>query len=407
MTAARPSHPAMFGRYRVARVLGEGAMGTVFVAEDAILGREVAIKSIQPFALRLDGKARFLNEARAVAGLTHPNVVQVFDVGEDNDVPFLVMEIARGGSLRMRLERDGRLPPAEVRALGIQIAHALSAAHARNIVHRDVKPANILEGEPGTWKLADFGVAHVPDSRLTITGQFLGSPAYAAPESIVAGVFGPTSDVYALACTLYEAATGAGPHDHCGLETRLGGGEVAAPVHEAALRAIGDPELAAAILRALARDFTTRPSATQLATMLAGGSAVLPPAPAEQGRVLGTPSPGPGAVAALETSIRPPDRTRKAVAIAACAILIFVLGALATRSEAPSGGAAVRADAGRETNPTIAPGESSAFGDTASDHGDHGDHGDHDSEPDDDDHPEPHGPKPPKPPHGKGHGHKH
>ena len=257
-----------FGRYRVVRALGEGAMGTVYVAEDATLGREVAIKAVR--SLGFDAKERFLNEARAVAQLVHPNVVQVFDVGNDGDTPFLVMEIARGGSLRARLERDRTLPPAAVRALGIQIAYGLGAAHARGIVHRDVKPANVLEGDPGVWKLADFGVAHVPDAKLTITGQFLGSPAYAAPEALVAGVFGAASDIYSLACTLYEAAIGVGPYDHCALEVRLRADEAELPIHTSALASIGDPHLAGAIRAGLARDPMKRPSASELARLLSG-----------------------------------------------------------------------------------------------------------------------------------------
>ena len=262
-------HPTSFGRYRISRVLGEGAMGTVFVAADDVLGREVAIKAIRPFA-QLDGRARFLNEARAIAGLIHPNVVQVFDVGEQGDAPFLVMEMAAGGSLRARLQRDHKLPTPAVRVLGIQIAHALAAAHARGIVHRDVKPANILEGEHGIWKLADFGVAHVPDTHLTITGQFLGSPAYAAPESLLAGAFGPASDVYGLACTLFECVTGAGPHDQGGIETRMRPNDAERTIQAAALAPANDPELVAAILRGLSRDPAGRPTAAELCGVARG-----------------------------------------------------------------------------------------------------------------------------------------
>ena len=262
-------------------------MGTVFVAADDILGREVAIKAIRPLALQLDGRARFLNEARAIAGLVHPNVVQVFDVGEQGDSPYLVMEMAAGGSLRARMERDGKMHASAVRALGIQIAHALAAAHARGIVHRDVKPANILEGESGVWKLADFGVAHVPDTHLTITGQFLGSPAYAAPESLLAGAFGPASDVYGLACTLFEATVGTGPHDHCGVETRLRSGDVERTMQTTALAAVCDRALADAIVRGLARDPAERPTGAQFAALLAARDrASVEPAPAASRRWL-------------------------------------------------------------------------------------------------------------------------
>ncbi|HWU85656.1 MAG TPA: serine/threonine-protein kinase, partial [Kofleriaceae bacterium] len=202
-----------FGRYRVTGTLGAGAMGEVFAAVDEVLGREVAVKTLRGqgsgLAARLADE-RFRLEARAIAALTHPSVVQVFDIDLAADPPYLVMERVAGPSLKERIAQ-GALPEPELRALGIQIANALAAAHARGVVHRDVKPANILAAGSGTWKLADFGVAHVPDSSLTITGQFVGSPAYAPPEALVRGQLGPEGDVFGLGATLYEAASGAWP----------------------------------------------------------------------------------------------------------------------------------------------------------------------------------------------------
>src|SRR3970282_1238535 len=192
---------------------------------DEQLGREVAIKTIHRPGLSAFQQemfqARFANEARAIAALSHPHVVNVFDVGVENGTPFLVMELAQGQSLASRLAAQGRLDPEEARQLGQQIAGALEAAHARGIVHRDVKPGNILEAGPGTWKLGDVGIAHVPDSSLTIAGQFLGSAAYSAPEALARGEFGPASDVYGLGATLYEALTGAPPAGTGGLQTAL------------------------------------------------------------------------------------------------------------------------------------------------------------------------------------------
>jgi serine/threonine-protein kinase len=159
-----------------------------------------------------------------------------------------------------------------VRELGIQIAQGLAAAHAANVVHRDVKPANILASN-GVWKLADFGIARVPDSTLTIEGQFLGSPWYAAPESLRAGVFAPASDVYGLGATLYEAATGKPPHGTDDL------GALMKHIDQDPPPPHGMPEpIAAAILAALARDPAHRPSAEQLAHML------VPPQPAPRTR---------------------------------------------------------------------------------------------------------------------------
>ena len=172
-----------FGRYRVTGTLGTGAMGDVYLAVDDVLGREVAVKTLRGRHTGLAARIaddRFRQEARAIAQLTHPSVVQVYDLDLNADPPYLVMERVAGPSLKERLD-GGPLPEAEVRALGIQIANALAAAHARGVVHRDVKPANILAAGPGVWKLADFGVAHMPDSEVTISGQFLGTPARRFP----------------------------------------------------------------------------------------------------------------------------------------------------------------------------------------------------------------------------------
>src|SRR5512135_2888757 len=138
-------------------------MGEVYEALDDVLGREVAIKTLRTNSGALFLDDRFRNEARAIAQLSHPNIVQVFDVDIAATPPYLVMERVPGPTLDARLA-DGPLPVDQLIPLGIQIARALAAAHATGVFHRDVKPANILAAGPGTWKLADFGVAHVPDS---------------------------------------------------------------------------------------------------------------------------------------------------------------------------------------------------------------------------------------------------
>jgi serine/threonine protein kinase len=255
-----------FGRYQTVAELGSGAMGTVYRAHDEVLGRAVAIK-----VLHLQGDAavreRFLREARAVGATQHPNIIAIYDAGTDGDAPYLVMELASGGSLRERV-KAGRVPPDVVQQVGIQVARALAAAHAANILHRDIKPANILAVDGGTWKLADFGIARLPDSTLTITGQFLGSPSYAAPESLRSGEFSAASDVYGLGATLYEALSGQTPHgDHDMRSIIRKLEEEPTPVTSivAAPGSLGD-----AIMAALARDPARRPSAEQLAAMLAG-----------------------------------------------------------------------------------------------------------------------------------------
>ena len=247
-------------------------MGEVYLAIDDVLGREVAIKTLraQYFGLmRLD--ERFRNEARAIATLSHAGIVQVYDLDLAADPPFLVLERVRGPSLDKRIA-DGALPVDDVVALGIQIARALAAAHAAGIVHRDVKPANILGAGAGAWKLADFGVAHVPDSSLTLTGQFIGSPAYAPPEALAAGESGERADVYGLGATLYEAASGTWP--------RVAGSaalfEPPKPLREVAPSV--PAHVAAAIDRAIAIDPATRPTAAELADLLARAPVAVAPA---------------------------------------------------------------------------------------------------------------------------------
>ena len=261
--------PVRFGRYRVTSTLGTGAMGEVYLAIDDVLGREVAIKTLRGGATGMGARLldeRFRQEARAIAQLAHPAVVQVFDLDPTADPPYLVMERVEGPSLKERLaELGGKLAVSDVVALGIQIANALAAAHERGIVHRDVKPANILVARAGMWKLADFGVAHVPDSSLTITGQFVGSPAYAPPEALVAGVASPAGDVYGLGATLYQAIAGSW--------SRLDGTSASAllapiPPLKGVAPHVPD-ELAAAIDRAVAMDAADRPTAVQLAAALA------------------------------------------------------------------------------------------------------------------------------------------
>ena len=257
-----------FGRYKVTGKLGAGAMGEVYAAVDEVLGRQVAIKTLRSQTSGLGARLvdeRFRLEARAIATLTHPGIVQVFDIDLSANPPFLVMERVSGPSLKERLEQGPAMPQSEVRAMGIQIAHALAAAHAAGIVHRDVKPANILIAGAGKWKLVDFGVAHVPDSSLTMTGQFIGSPAYAPPEALVGGKSLPAGDVFGLGATLYLAATGTWPR---------GDGPTSAPLAPIpSVRELApslDAALAEAIDRAVALEHERRPSAIELADALEG-----------------------------------------------------------------------------------------------------------------------------------------
>ena len=261
-----------FGRYEVERKLGAGGMGTVFLARDEILGRQVAIKTLDTRGIATElFRRRFLNEARAIATLSHPNIVPVYDIGFEDQTPYFVMELVTGPSLKERIA-SARLSSAEVRQLGVQVGHALGAAHASGILHRDVKPANVLETGVGTWKLADFGVARMPDSSLTMTGEFLGSPAYAAPESFALGQFSTASDVYGLGATLYEAACGKRPYAGQPPPATAAAFLNRPPPEPIGARVPRLPkQLAAAITRALAVDPSDRPGAAELADLLAKG----------------------------------------------------------------------------------------------------------------------------------------
>jgi hypothetical protein len=256
------------GRYRVLSTLGTGAMGEVLRAKDERLGRDVAIKRVKNVfgAMTSLFHARFEAEARALAALAHPGVVQVFDLGFEGETPYLVMELVEGPSLRDVLDTHGPLAGPAVRALGIQLARALEAAHARRILHRDIKPGNVLQAPGGIWKLADFGVARVPDSEMTVAGSFMGTPAYAAPEALIRGDYSPESDVFSLAVMLVETITGAKPRPSGTLAEMIARATVPIPL-------TGVPaDLAATLAPALAIIPTQRPSAGALAEALAGAS---------------------------------------------------------------------------------------------------------------------------------------
>jgi hypothetical protein len=207
------SIPRRIGRYRVDRLLGAGAMGFVYLAQDPELARPVAIKTIRDLGMAPDQLKnfidRFRNEARAAARLQHSSIVQVYDVGEDPDVgAYLVFEYVPGSTLKQILKERGPLHPTELVHLADQVADAIDIAHHEGIIHRDIKPDNLLVTETGKVKLADFGVARVPDAALTREGQFLGTPCYAAPETLRDGQYGPETDLFSFAAVLYEAASG-------------------------------------------------------------------------------------------------------------------------------------------------------------------------------------------------------
>jgi serine/threonine protein kinase len=218
------------GRYEVIKTIGKGAMGIVYKARDPLLDRVVAVKTImspqgQARRVRSAFLERFQREAKAAAKMQHPAIVTIFDVGldEDSGAPFMVLEYLPGESLADRLDRV-RFPLARSVQIALDLASALSFAHRQRIVHRDVKPANVLHAGDNRWKLADFGIARLPDSDLTQVGIFMGTPGYSPPEAIREGRYTPQADVFAWGAVFYELLSGRIPYE--GPDTKTTNGYV-------------------------------------------------------------------------------------------------------------------------------------------------------------------------------------
>src|SRR5437660_11512294 len=201
------------GRYRLEARIGSGGMSTVYRAMDGTLQRSVAIKLMnREVARESDQLERFRREARAVAQLSHPHIVGVIDAGEDASRPYIVFEYVEGETLKERIRRQGRLPVAEAVAYAIEIARALGAAHARHIVHRDVKPQNVLIDEEGSAKVTDFGIARtLEEEGLTADGRVLGTTDYVPPEQALRHTVTGQSDLYSLGLVPHHILTGAHP----------------------------------------------------------------------------------------------------------------------------------------------------------------------------------------------------
>lgn len=210
--------PATLGGHRVVRLLGSGGMGNVWLAHDDRLDRDVAIKVMLPGnAGDSVARERFLRESRSVAQIDHPNVIAIHDVGIERGVPYIVMPFLDGQSLADRLARETRLPPAEALRIAQEIAAGLGAAHARGLVHRDVKPDNVFLVGPGARvKLIDFGLARdtlLSQSSLTLDGTILGTPSYMAPERISDEVVDERADLFGLGVILYKMLSGRVPFE--------------------------------------------------------------------------------------------------------------------------------------------------------------------------------------------------
>lgn len=250
------------GRYTLERVIGRGGSGSVHLGHDHVLGRDVAMKRIgmMPGADSHD-LARAEREARISAGLDHPHVVTVFDLVAEDDAHWLVMEYVEGRTLAQVVREDGPLPAARAAALVGQAADALAEAHERGIVHRDVKPSNILVGTGDDAKLSDFGIARAStDATLTQTGLVTGSPAYLAPEVASGASATPASDVWSLGATLFHAVTGSPPYE-------VGDnliGTLYRIVHEEPPRLPADHPLAGLVAATMVKDPAARWTAAQV-----------------------------------------------------------------------------------------------------------------------------------------------
>ncbi len=258
-------------RYALERPIGRGGMGVVWLAHDRLLDREVAIKEVTvpdtvPELERKSLRARAMREARAAARLSHPGAITLFDVLNERGRAFIVMELVKARTLAEIVAKEGPLPPATVARIGLQVASALDAAHRAGIIHRDVKPANVMVAEDGTARLADFGIAQVQgdDPKLTSTGMIVGSPAYMAPEQASGKGSGPETDLWGLGGTMYYAVEGRPPFERDNSIATL----------TAVVRAAPSPPrragaLAPLIIALLAKDPADRPSMRQLRMRLA------------------------------------------------------------------------------------------------------------------------------------------
>jgi serine/threonine-protein kinase len=212
-TSSQMIGTVLSGRYRLEAKLGSGGMSTVYLANDATLDRAVAVKVMhREMSEQPDQLERFRQEARAVAKLSHPNVVAVIDAGEDGGHPYIVFEYVEGETLKQRIARLGALDTQEALAYAIEIARGLTVAHARNMVHRDIKPQNVLIDAEGRAKLTDFGISRqLEQDGMTATGRVLGTTDYVAPEQAMGHGVDPRSDIYSLGVVLYEMLIGQVP----------------------------------------------------------------------------------------------------------------------------------------------------------------------------------------------------
>lgn len=334
-------------RYELQELLGRGAMGEVWRACDHLLGRPVAVKLLH--AEEAADAERFRLEAQIAARLNHPNVVGMYDFDSYHDQPHLVMELVEGWNLAEERSLRGALAPAEAAAITAQAAAGLYAAHRQGVVHRDVKPANVMLTTDRTAKITDFGIARFAEeaaSSLTATGKIIGTADYLAPERALGRPAQPASDVYSLGCVLYELLTGRPPFSGATSLAVVQQHVSATPAPPDRLRPDIPQPLSDYVLHMLAKDPAHRPTAEQAAAWLATQNG--PPRPAEHNgtTLMPTPtSPPPPALHASEsrtgTHSRPIGRRKLASkAVLAGAGLVLFAGATALGASLNSGATA-------------------------------------------------------------------
>lgn len=253
-----PQTLEQLGRYQIQAELGRGAMGIVYRARDPVIDREVAIKTIRVDLSRDElarFEARFFTEVRAAGRLSHPNIVTVHDAGREGGLVYVTMELLDGPSLADLLAAHTPVPPARIATIGAQIADALAYAHAQGIVHRDVKPANIILVRDRVPKLTDFGVARLPSAASTLAGTLIGSPKYMSPEQVTAQAMDGRSDVFSLGVVLYELLTGEAAFEAESLHAVMHRVVTHAPPPPATL----NPRVPAALDRIVCRAIAKRP----------------------------------------------------------------------------------------------------------------------------------------------------
>ncbi|MER6533786.1 protein kinase [Streptomyces sp900105755] len=290
------------GRYRLETAIGRGAMGEVWRAYDEMLGRPVAVKLLLAQNTDPTAAARFRLEAQTAGRLRHPHVVGVVDFGEQDGRLFLVMELVEGDSLQHVLAQAGSLPAEEVARIAAQAAAGLAVAHEQGIVHRDIKPGNLLLDAVGSVKIGDFGIARFmddPAGGLTATGQIVGTSLYIAPERALGQPAGPPSDVYSLGCVLYQLLTGRVPFHAASAIAVLHHHLDTPPVPPRELGIALPPAFENYLLGLLAKRPEDRPTASRTAEWFAAGSWRGRPEPLPAAAPRREPESRPGSSAAL------------------------------------------------------------------------------------------------------------